>query len=206
MYINILTWNIEGLQKYNDDLDMKTILQSFDIISLIETLSNFIGEFSNFLHSYTAFEFVRKRKPGSGRNSGRVCVFVKDWLMRANLIERIFPKLRDSVVLLFKSSCFLNMQDTVLYFAYVSPQGSTVYNDLTENNGLVLLEGNITDIKFHYPDSYFFLAGDLNDRTKGFTDHNQRMISITFSEKRVMSMMNLICREKTRMRHIICLE
>ena len=73
-------------------------LQSFDIISLVETWGNFVGEFSDFLPSFTAFEFVRKRKPGSGRNSGGICVFVKDWLMKANLVERIFPKFSDCVV------------------------------------------------------------------------------------------------------------
>ena len=169
--MHILTWNIEGLKKYDNDVDLKKYLQSFDIISLVETWGDFVGEFSNFLPSFTAFEFVRKRKPGSGRNSGGVCVFVKDWLMKANLVERIFPKFSDCVVLHFKSSGFLNMQDTVLYFAYVSPQGSTVYNNLTENNGIVLLESNITDIKFQYPDSYFFLAGDLNARSKDFIDY-----------------------------------
>ena len=62
------------------------------------------------------------------------------------------------------------MQDTVMYFAYVSPQGSTIYNNLNEKNGIVLLESNIADVKFRYPDSYFFLAGDLNARTKDFID------------------------------------
>ena len=78
--MQILTWNIEGLQKYDNDIELKKYLQSFDIISLVETWGNFVGEFSNFLSSFTTFEFVRKRKPGSGRNSGGVCVFVKDWL------------------------------------------------------------------------------------------------------------------------------
>ena len=84
--MNILTWNIEGLQKYYNDVDLKNYLHTFDIISFFETWGNFVGEFSNFLLSFTAYESVRKKKPGSGRNSGGVCVFVKDWLMKANLI------------------------------------------------------------------------------------------------------------------------
>ena len=57
---------------------------------MVETWGNHVGEFSNFLSSFTTYEYVRKRKPGSGRNSGGVCVFVKDWILKANLIERIF--------------------------------------------------------------------------------------------------------------------
>ena len=95
-------------------MDFINYLQSFDIISLVETWGNFEGEFSNFLFYFSTFENVRMRKPGSGRNSGGVCVFVKDWLMRANLIERIFSEMKDCVVLQFKSSESLNMQDTVL--------------------------------------------------------------------------------------------
>ena len=145
------------------------------------------------------------RKPGSGRNSGGVCVFFKDWLMRANLIERIVPEMKDCVVLHFKSSEFLNMQDTVLYFAYVSPQGSTNYDNLSENNGILLLESNITDIKFQYPDSYFFLAGDLNAKTKDFSMISSlKMINSIFLEKQITSLMILICEEKIRMIYTTC--
>ena len=130
--MKILTWNIEGLQKYTDDVELKNYLQTFDIVSLVETWGNHVGEFSNFLSSFTTYEYVRIRKPGSGRNSGGVCVFVKDWILKANLIERIFPELGGCVVLHFKSSLFLDMQDTVMYIAYVSPQEMTIYNNSNE--------------------------------------------------------------------------
>ena len=91
--------------------------------------------------------------------------------MKANLVQCIFPEFNDCIVLHFKSSRFLNTQDTIMYFAYVSPQGSTIYITLNENIGIVLLESNISDIKFYYPDSYLFLAGDLNARTKDFIDY-----------------------------------
>ena len=95
----------------------------------------------------------------------------QDFILKANLIERIFPDLGDCVVLHFKSSFFLDIQDTVMYFAYVSPQGVTIYNNSNEKNDIVLLESNIADVKFRYPDSYFFLAGDLNARIKKFKDY-----------------------------------
>ena len=85
------------------------------------------------------------------------------------------------------------MQDTVMYFAYVSPQGSTIYNNLNEKNGIVLLESNIADVKFRYPDSYFFLAGDLNARIKDFRlTLYQMTIFNMFLGKQIMNPMILI--------------
>lgn len=60
------------------------------------------------------------------------------------------------------------MQDIILYFAYVSPQGSRIYDNLVENNGILLIENNMNEIKVDYPDCCFFLAGDLNARTRDF--------------------------------------
>lgn len=69
-----------------------------------------------------------------------------------------------------KASCFQSMQDVIMYFTYVSPHGSKIYNNLEENNGIILLENKIADIKFQYPNCFFFLAGDFNARTKDFFD------------------------------------
>ena len=66
------------------------------------------------------------------------------------------------------------MQDIILYFAYVSPQGSRIYDNLAENNGISLIENNIMEMKVNYPEYYFFLAGDFNARTKDFKDFIQR--------------------------------
>ena len=73
--------------------------------------------------------------------------------------------------ILSQTSGFLNIQDTVLYIVYVSTEGSTVYDNLTERNDIALLESKITDMIFHYPDSYFFLVGDQNARTKDSSDY-----------------------------------
>ena len=52
----------------------------------------------------------------------------------------------------------------------MSPQGSRIYDNLTENYGILLIENNIIEIKAEYPDCCFFLAGDLNARTCDFKD------------------------------------
>ena len=134
VFVNILTWNIEGLHKYQDNTDLKNYFMKFDIVALCETWGNFVGDFDNFLRSYLSFDCVRKKKTGAGRNIGGICVFVKGWLTRKNVVKRIFPNFNDCVVLLFKGSIFQSMQDIILYFVYVSPQGSRIYDNLAENN------------------------------------------------------------------------
>ena len=76
------------------------------------------------------------------------------------MVKLIFPNFKDCVVLLFKGSIFQSIQDIILYFAYVSPQGSRIYDNLPENNGILLIENNLNEIKIEYPNCCFFLAGD----------------------------------------------
>ena len=170
LFVNILSWNIEGLHKYQDDGELKQYLSKFDIVFLCETWSYYVGKFGNFLNSYTLFDCVQKKRTGTGRNSGGICVFIKEWLVRNNLVKRIFSNFKDCFVFHFKGSLFDGMQDVILYFAYASPQGSRIYNNLDENNGILLIENNLNEIKIEYPDCSFFLAGDLNARTKDFKD------------------------------------
>ncbi len=58
-----------------------------------------------------------------------------------------------------------------MYFTYVSPEGSTTYTDIHERNGILLLENNLNEVQNAYPDCYYFLAGDMNARTKTFLDY-----------------------------------
>ena len=62
LFVNILSWNIEGLHKYQDDGELKQYLSKFDIVFLCETWSYYVGVFGNFLNSYTLFDCVRKKK------------------------------------------------------------------------------------------------------------------------------------------------
>ena len=151
-------------------MDLKNYFMKFDIVALCETWGNFADDFDNFLSSYSSFDCVRKKSTSTGRNSGGLCVFVKEWLTQQNVVKRIFPNFKDCVVLLFKGSIFQSIKDIILYFAYVSPQGSRIYDNLPENNGILLIENNLNEIKVEYPDCCFFLAGDLNARTRDFKD------------------------------------
>ena len=43
------------------DVSLKGYFEQFDIIGLLESWSNFQGEFDSFLQDYTCFDYVRPR-------------------------------------------------------------------------------------------------------------------------------------------------
>ena len=57
-----------------------------------------------------------------------------------------------------------------MYFSYVSPEGSSIYNDSVGYNGIDLIEDNLLDIVSKHPDSYLLLAGDFNARCGDLQD------------------------------------
>ncbi len=97
--LNILSWNIHGLKKLIDDLQFLQYLQCFDIIGLVETWSDFKGEFDHLLEHYTHFDSIRSRAHACGRNSGGISVFVKTELVKKYFIEQICCDFTDCVVL-----------------------------------------------------------------------------------------------------------
>ena len=103
--INILTWNIEGLKKYTNDALLKGYFRQFDVMGLLESWSNFQGDFDFFLQDYTCFDDVRTKRGGL-RNSGGVNVFVKNTLVHKFEIKRIFSNFKNCVLLYFKTSIF----------------------------------------------------------------------------------------------------
>ena len=60
--VNVITRNIEGLRKHQGDVDFKNYLQTFDIISLVETFGNFVRESNGF---YLGILYLRMLEKGS---------------------------------------------------------------------------------------------------------------------------------------------
>ena len=168
--MNVLSWNVNGLGKFRNNVYVKQYLNKFDVIGLLETWSNFNSEFDNFLEQYTHFDNVRSRHYNAIRNSGGVSVFIRDHLITSGFVKRIFNDFKDCIILFIKSSIYTNMKDLIMYFAYVATEGSRIYNTLCENNGILLLESNLLLIKEQYPNCYLYLAGDFNARTKDLND------------------------------------
>ena len=134
-YINIVTWNVNGLSKLNDDQSVKNYLKTFDIIGIVETWGNFKNEFDSFL---TDFGNVRSRNRHAIRNSGGVSVFIKETLFQSGFVQQILTDFSDSIVLLLKTSLYENMNNDILfYITYISPEGSTIFNNLHESNGIL---------------------------------------------------------------------
>ena len=63
------------------------------------------------------------------------------------------------------------MKDIVMYFAYVSPEGSPIYAKLEERDGVKLVHGHFTDIMNDYSNDYYFVGVDLNVRPKDSFDY-----------------------------------
>ena len=97
------------IKKHTSDHHFIRFLSKFDIIGLLETWRDFIGEFSDVLHGYTMFDSVRKRRKNFLRNSGSIAVFVRNSITSDKLVTRIYHNLEDCIVLYFKSNVFQSM-------------------------------------------------------------------------------------------------
>ena len=146
-------------------------MKTFDIIGIVETWGNFKNEFDSFLTDYIHFSNVRSRNRHAIRNSGGVSVFIKETLFQSGFVQQIPTDFSDSIVLLLKTSLYENMNNDILfYITYISPEASTIYNNLHESNGILNLELNIETLREKYPNCYLYLAGDFNARTSDFLD------------------------------------
>ena len=167
--VNILSWNISGLKKHCDSIELKKYFENFDVLNLSETWSDFKGEFDNFFNGYYCFDNVRKKK-GTYRNNGGICIFVKKSFLDNKFLERIYEETADCVTLRIIGSSQHDMVDIVMVFAYISPEGSYIY-DNSDFDGIQLLEKHLLTIKSNFSDALLFIAGDLNARTELFLDY-----------------------------------
>ena len=63
-------------------------------------------------------------------------VFTKDDIFKTKVISRIYTELSDAEVLLCKLS---QIGDVIMYFTYVSPEDSCIYDKLAEKNGINII-------------------------------------------------------------------
>ena len=72
--------------------------------------------------------------------------------------------------MILKGCLFNRINDIVLCFPYVPPEGSTVYNQTGGTNGIDLFEDKLLQIASKYPDASLLLAGDFNARCGNLQD------------------------------------
>ena len=94
---------------------------------------------ANYIH----FDSVRRLNVNSLRTSGGVSVFIKYDIFKTKVISRIYTELSDAEVLLCKLS---QIGDVIMYFTYVSPEDSCIYDKLAEKNGINIIRNNIDTI------------------------------------------------------------
>ncbi len=119
------------LKKHIQNSNLIQYLKTFDIIGLNETWSDYKGEFDTFLHDYSCFDTVRAITRHSIRNSGGICVLVKNSLVKTLSVKRIFENF-NNCVLLHLSTSHIYDRDIILCFTYISPEGSAIYNGCEE--------------------------------------------------------------------------
>ena len=104
--LKICSWNVEGLAKYDGDLEFQSYFSNFHIIGLCETWAVKGDNCDNILSGYSSFDFCRDKKRTAPRGSGSVSVFVKQDLIRDGLVKRIFEHLSECVVIIVDGHFF----------------------------------------------------------------------------------------------------
>ena len=161
---------MQGLKKFEDDDNFLNYCRKYEIIAMYETWQRNINDFSSFLEGYINFDCLRPSKRTAQRRSGGVTVFVKDLLVNKNIIKRICDEMTECIVLLLNGDFFDVINVIILIFTYVAPERSPIYSP-ENNDGIVILNEKLTNIKSTYPNAEIILAGDLNARTKDFLDY-----------------------------------
>ena len=161
---------MQGLKKFEDDDNFLNYCRKYEIIAMYETWQRNINDFSSFLEGYINFDCLRPSKRTAQRGSGGVTVFVKDLLVNKNIIKRICDEMTECIVLLLNGDFFEVINDIILIFTYVAPERSPIYSP-ENDDGIVILNEKLTNIKSSYPNAEIILAGDLNARTKDFLDY-----------------------------------
>ena len=149
LFLDFLSWNIAGLKKHTDNHELLTFLSQFDIVHLSETWSDYIGEFNDLLQQYCCFDEVRNKTGSSFRNSGDNCVFVKRKFTDSLVITRLYENVCNYVTLCIDKSFLKDLYDIILVFLYISPEGSSIYND-NDLNGIELLENHLNTVKLDF--------------------------------------------------------
>ena len=126
-------------------------MSTFNICRLNETWTKSVNEFDNFLSGYTCFNSVRDGV-NKGRFSGGVTVFVRSNLIESKRVHRVFNNLKDCVILRLSNNRLSLSNNILLCFLYISPEGSPIYTNNGDTNGIERFEDALLDIVSEFPD------------------------------------------------------
>jgi hypothetical protein len=159
--ISLFSWNIQNITKLYDPSIVSNII-NYDIIGLCEVWISDEAVCKSFFPQHACYVNVRTRSV-TGRTYGGVCVYVNNNYHKH--ILNVYSQLQDCIFILFAKDMFSTDRDFLFGFVYAPPEGSTVYKDVEERNGIFRLESYITSITESLDeDVYLVCAGDFNAR------------------------------------------
>ena len=72
--------------------------------------------------------------------------------------------MEECVVLSLDENLLGTQKELIIYFRYISPEGSTIYNEETGYNWIEVFESKLNQIAQRYSDANILLSGDFNAR------------------------------------------
>ena len=162
--LNILSYNIFGnLSLKIENPDFLDIIDKYDVVFLNECWINKNDSFE--IQNFKCFKKHRKKSKKAKRNSGGLCVFIKNAI--AEFFEECEWDFEDGFIL--KSKYLLKELEHFLYivFAYMRPSSSSRNEIANVNDVYECLLDKLTDIR---NSGEIILIGDFNARTGKLTD------------------------------------
>ena len=93
------------------------------------------------------------------RNSSGIKVFIRNEIASKFNVQRLYSHYKDFVILQLNGINFDDNRDILLYFTYISPEGSPVYTE--EKKVIKLMRANISIMKEANPEALYCIEGNL---------------------------------------------
>ena len=135
----------------------------YDIIFLNECWISYKSRFE--LNVYSCFLKARTRKKRAKRDSGGLCIFIKNEISK--FFELVEWDNEDCLILKVKSACTNIDKDLYLFFCYMRPSTSTRNSMHDDLDIFDLLFNKISEFR---NDNEIILVGDFNSRCNTLSD------------------------------------
>ena len=150
--------------------DFRKTINQYDIIFLSECW--FSPKTKIELEGFVPVIKARKRKKRAKRDSGGLCVLVKNDI--ACLFENVFYDHEDFIIFKISQVNTSLEKDLFLIFSYMRPSSSTRNNLLDESDGYDMLLKKVSELR---KDNELIIIGDLNSRCGILCDYISNVCS-----------------------------
>jgi len=161
--ISFALFNVDGLWRILNELDILSLIHKFDFVLFVETFTDSIPDSLFTSHIVFACPGVKVSDSVHGRLSGGVALLVRKAL--APYVQRIHVELDNIIVVKLSSTLTGTTFDIFFIGAYIPPENSVYYEETDIYNGISMLEDCLLDLYKDYGDVPVVICGDLNART-----------------------------------------